>query len=142
MIAKLWAVSNEKKTICIRLWAYIHLSYIKYIFKTTIDKLSHPHVYFILRFNNIINCSKIINNEFNIHTHSKLTQSHQCWKFYLFQVNNLHRIQWTPNLFIASSTGHVTIFCLIIYIYLNTYTLRIDFGTITRFFIWIRIFDI
>ena len=45
-------------------------------------------------------------------------------------------------LFITSSTRHETIFCLVIYIYLSTFALRIDFGTIARFFILIRIFDI
>ena len=36
-----------------------------------------------------------------------------------------HEVQLIQNLLIASNTGHVTIFCPVIYIYLNTYTLRI-----------------
>ena len=54
------------------------------------------------------------------------------------RINNMK----SKYLFIASSIEHKNIFCLVIYIYLNTYALRIDFGTIARFFMWIGIFDI
>jgi hypothetical protein len=56
----------------------------------------------------------------------------------LRRINNMK----SKYLLITSSTRHETIFCLVIYIYSSTFALPIDFGTIARFFIWIRIFEI